>query len=207
MSSSKTTRRRSKTAPSIETSIRDRIKELRRVRAGDLAPNPKNWRRHPAAQRDALLAVLKEIGYADALLARELEDGRLAVIDGHLRQSLDDDQVVPVLVLDVDEAEAEKLLLTLDPISAMAVADSERLAILLGSFETEDEALRAMLDGLARDSGLVALNLPNAEPPPQDPALRAEHFVELYCSTADLNDFRETLESWSKRETVTLNIS
>ena len=26
--------------------IRDRIKELRRVRAGDLKPHPKNWRVH-----------------------------------------------------------------------------------------------------------------------------------------------------------------
>ena len=31
--------------------IRDRIKELRRVRAGVLRPHPKNWRTHPAAQQ------------------------------------------------------------------------------------------------------------------------------------------------------------
>ena len=34
--------------------LRDRVVELRRVVAGDLVPNPKNWRRHPKAQRDAL---------------------------------------------------------------------------------------------------------------------------------------------------------
>jgi hypothetical protein len=34
--------------------IRDRIKEFRRVQAKDLVPNPKNWRRHPAAQVEAL---------------------------------------------------------------------------------------------------------------------------------------------------------
>ena len=28
--------------------IRNRITELRHVRAGDLRPNPKNWRKHPA---------------------------------------------------------------------------------------------------------------------------------------------------------------
>jgi hypothetical protein len=32
--------------------IRDRIKELRRVRASELKPHPKNWRTHPAAQRE-----------------------------------------------------------------------------------------------------------------------------------------------------------
>ena len=31
--------------------IRDRVKELRRVKAGELRPHPKNWRVHPQAQR------------------------------------------------------------------------------------------------------------------------------------------------------------
>ena len=43
--------------------IRDRIKELRRVKASDLLPNPKNWRTHPVAQQDALKGLLAEIGY------------------------------------------------------------------------------------------------------------------------------------------------
>ena len=64
--------------------VRDRIKELRRVRAADLLPNPKNWRVHPPAQADALRGLLSEIGYADALLVRETPRG-LEIIDGHLR--------------------------------------------------------------------------------------------------------------------------
>ena len=64
--------------------IRDRIVGLRRVRADELIPNPKNWHRHPKAQADALRGLLGEIGYADALLARETPDG-LMLIDGHLR--------------------------------------------------------------------------------------------------------------------------
>jgi hypothetical protein len=66
--------------------IRDRIKELRRVRGRELLPHPKNWRRHPQAQVVALRGLLDEIGYADAVLARELPDGRLMLIDGHLRK-------------------------------------------------------------------------------------------------------------------------
>ena len=50
--------------------IRDRIKELRRVKAGRLRPHPNNWRVHPKDQQDALRGLLAEIGYADALLAR-----------------------------------------------------------------------------------------------------------------------------------------
>lgn len=55
--------------------IRDRTKDLRRVKARDLLVNPKNWRRHPKCQADALRGLLSEIGYADALLARELAAG------------------------------------------------------------------------------------------------------------------------------------
>jgi hypothetical protein len=68
--------------------IRDRVRELRRVRARDLLSNPKNWRRHPKAQADALRGLYAEIGCADALLARELQDGRLMLIDGHLRAEI-----------------------------------------------------------------------------------------------------------------------
>jgi hypothetical protein len=96
--------------------IRNRIKELRQVKAAELAPNPKNWRTHPQAQQDALRGILSEVGYADALLARELEDGSLLLVDGHLRAETTPDETVPVLVLDLNEAEADKLLLSLDPL-------------------------------------------------------------------------------------------
>ena len=115
--------------------IRDRIKELRRVRAADLRPNPRNWRTHPAAQQDALRGLLAEAGYADALLTRELADGTLLLIDGHLRAETTPDAVVPVLVLDVDEAEADKILLTLDPLAGMASTDAEQLRRLLAEVE------------------------------------------------------------------------
>ena len=88
--------------------IRDRIKEFRRVPAKELMPNPKNWRRHPAAQQKAMTAVLKEIGFAGAVLAREAEDGSLVLIDGHLRAGTATESEIPVLVLDVTEAEADK---------------------------------------------------------------------------------------------------
>ena len=97
--------------------IRDRVRELRRVKASELVPNPRNWRRHPKAQAEALRGLLQEIGYADALIARELPDGRLQLLDGHLRAATTPDQEVPVLILDVTEDEANKILLTLDPLA------------------------------------------------------------------------------------------
>jgi hypothetical protein len=50
-------------------SFRDRIVELRRVRASELKEHPRNWRKHPRRQREALRAMLAEVGFADALIA------------------------------------------------------------------------------------------------------------------------------------------
>ncbi len=132
--------------------IRDRIKELRRVPAHELRPNPRNWRKHPDLQRDALRGVLAEVGYADALLARELADGSLQLVDGHLRAETTPDAVVPVLVLDVSEEEADKILLTLDPLAALATVDEERLADLLSTTKFVSPQLEQLLDDLARDA-------------------------------------------------------
>jgi hypothetical protein len=130
---------------------KDRIKELRRVKAGDLIPSPHNWRRHPQYQQDALRGILDEVGYADAVLARETEAG-LEVIDGHLRTSLDDDQLLPVLILDVTEEEAKKLLLTHDPIAALAESNEGDLQDLLDSLSFDSDAINEMLVNLIREA-------------------------------------------------------
>jgi DNA modification methylase len=129
--------------------FRDRIRELRRVAARELVPNPRNWRRHPARQAAALRSVLNEIGYADALLTRALPDGRLMLIDGHLRAETTPDQLVPVLVLDVDEGEANKLLATLDPLAGMAETDELAFKDLASFVQTDSAELRELLDGTA----------------------------------------------------------
>lgn len=129
--------------------IPDRIRELRRVPAGELRPNPRNWRLHPASQRAALRSLLAEVGYAGALLARELEDGSLELIDGHLRAETTPGEVVPVLVLDVSAAEAEKILLSHDPLAAMAETDHERIAELLAEVEFIDPEIEELLQQFA----------------------------------------------------------
>ena len=123
--------------------IRDRIIELRRVKSSELLPNPKNWRTHPEEQANAMRSVLAEIGIAGAAIARETPDG-LMLIDGHLRTECLDD-VVPVLVLDVDEDEADKLLATFDPIAEMAGSSSEKLSELLKDLTDKQDTLSAMV--------------------------------------------------------------
>lgn len=89
-------KRMAKTAP-----WKDRIRELRRVPASSLVRHPKNPRQHPESQKAAMQAMLKRVGYADALLVREDADGALHLIDGEMRSEIAADAEVPVLVLDV----------------------------------------------------------------------------------------------------------
>src|SRR5881396_609882 len=100
--------------------IRNRIRGHRKVRAGDLVPHEWNFRSHPAAQQAALAGIYEEVGFARSLLAYELPDGRLKLIDGHLRREVDPDMEVDVEILDVTDEEARKLLLTIDPLAALA---------------------------------------------------------------------------------------
>ena len=144
--------------------IRDRIVEFVRVRGELLKPNPRNWRVHPPAQHDALRGVLAEIGYAGALLARRLTDGSLELIDGHLRAETTPDAEVPVLVLDLDEAEADKLLAVHDPLAGMAETNNEAMSELLARVETENGAVRAMLDGLLPKTGLADESIGGGQP-------------------------------------------
>jgi len=144
--------------------IQDRIIDFRRVKASDLVANPKNWRKHPEKQKRAMEGILAEVGYVDALLARELPDGSLELIDGHLRQEVSPDAEVPVLVVDLDEAEAAKVLATFDPISAMAEADDKLLRSILEEVQTKDDALSEMLASLAEENGIFEGIKPAAIP-------------------------------------------
>lgn len=128
--------------------IKDRIKEFKRVPFSELSANPKNWRKHPEKQRDAMTGVLKTVGWADAVLARETKDG-LELIDGHLRKEIAEHAEVPVLVLDVNEEEADLILATHDPLAEMAKTDQELLNDLVSRLEFDDEDTNNLLDSLS----------------------------------------------------------
>jgi hypothetical protein len=146
--------------------MKNRIKEHRKVRVGDLVPHELNPRVHGEDQREALQALLGEIGFARSVLAYELLDGRLKLIDGHLRQSeLDPDEMIDVEILDVNDDEARKLLLSIDPLAQLAdyddkcldelrqvaATDNATLGALWASLGRKDEAIRRQLDRTARE--------------------------------------------------------
>ena len=143
-----------------------RVKEMRFVRAGDLVPDENNWRRHGEKQQKALARELDRVGFAGAVLTRELPDGRLKLIDGHLRAGVSVDAVIPALVTDVDEREAAELLATIDPIAMMAETDFEKLRTQLEMFD--DAEMKADVAAVTR------LPLPPEEFPAHDEKIDTE---------------------------------
>ncbi len=130
------------------TAPRNRIKRHAVVRAGELVPHEMNPRIHPETQRAALRALYDEIGFARSLLAYELADGRLKLIDGHLRASFDPEQMVHVEVLDVDDAEARRLLLAIDPLALLAQYEAQTLAELRALAEPDSAAVRQIWEAV-----------------------------------------------------------
>jgi DNA modification methylase len=153
-------------------SLRDRVIELRRVPSSDLLPNPKNWRTHPKAQKNALRGLIDEVGFAGAALARKGPDGELILIDGHLRKDALPGEHIPVLVTDLSEGEAEKVLATYDPIGALAGRDGEALATLLANVTTNDDGLRRLLEGLGKMGGPIGAANPDELAPPVETSIK-----------------------------------
>jgi hypothetical protein len=169
----------------MSETIRNRIKGHRRVRAGDLVPHEFNYRTHPEMQRSALEALYRQVGFARSLLAYELPDGRLKLIDGHLRRDIDPDMEVDVEVLDVNDDEARTLLLSIDPLAALAEEQEqlrERLTELAPPMPPEvEEAWRASLEEYA-------------SPPPQGKGLREEAIEEQWYVLVTCHDEKQQVE-------------
>lgn len=149
-------------------SFRDRIVELRRVKASTLKTNSRNWRLHPEGQRSALMAVLEDIGIVGALVARK-HGKSYELLDGHLRADIAQDEMLPVLVVDLNDEEAAKMLMTFDPLTDLAIPDGELFRELMDSVPPDDNAdLRHMLaainDKFERDEDASA----DADDEPQE---------------------------------------
>jgi|GEM_PF-1415049 hypothetical protein len=127
--------------------FRDRIIEVKKVKSRELLDNDGNWRLHPDAQRETMTGVLHEVGKADVLLAyySARNDDQLTLFDGHLRKALDPDEEWTVAITDLTDEEADKMLLVLDPLAAMAEMNKARLLDLTDRVNTDDLMVRELL--------------------------------------------------------------
>lgn len=138
-----------------------------------LLANPRNYRIHPTAQRDALEGVLNEVGWVQDVIVNR-RTGH--VVDGHARIAIAitrQEPLVPVVYVDLDENEEGVILASLDPLAGMAGSDQEKLDQLLSEISVNDAALRAMLDAQRSQEAKDGLTDPDEIPPiPDEPTSR-----------------------------------
>lgn len=136
--------------------IRNRITELIRCLPADIDDHPHQWKIHTAQQREVLSGLLTEIGITDALLVwpSARNGGRLTAFDGHLRKSLDPDLAWPTLVTDLTDAEADVMLLAVDPLTQLVQTDLPALDTALRQAHSSHAAVMQFLSELAKKEGL-----------------------------------------------------
>lgn len=130
-----------------------------------LLANPANWRIHPKPQQDALSGVLAEVGIVQNIIVNKRmselwgrDQNVETLVDGHLRVSLAlsaGQKSIPITYVDLTPAEEAEVLATIDPLSAMAATDKQKLDELLRDVSSGEAAVQAMLAKLAADEGLT----------------------------------------------------
>ena len=159
---------------------KDRIIGYGKVDPKSLLANKANYRKHPAVQRRALEAVIKELGYVQPILVNKRTN---TIVDGHLRVELAYEHFIaeiPVIYIDVSQEEELKLLGTLDPITNMATIDQSMFDDLLMTISSESQVINDMWDSMKKEKliptsyeyhlplNAVASNVP---PPPTAPSV------------------------------------
>lgn len=128
--------------------FKDRIIGFQKVPSSQLQAHPQNFRLHSVEQIGALEDVFSVVGVAGAAVAYHSERyGGLTLIDGHLRREILEE--VPVLVLDVNDAEADLILAAYDRVGSLAKEDPGMFKELTKSIEVslqDADHLKRMLE-------------------------------------------------------------
>ena len=155
--------------PSAPVPWRSRIVGHADLDPRSLTPNARNFRRHPAAQQRALAGAIEEVGLV-AAVTQNVTTGNL--VDGHLRVELAiarGEPTLPVTLVELSPAEEALVLATLDPLGAMAEADTATLEALLRDLTPSNAALVEMLEDLAAQHGILHPGLTDPDEVPELP--------------------------------------
>ena len=149
----------------MTNAIRNRIVGIGAEDPEQLLANPGNFRAHPNRQREALIAVLDEIGFVAPVIVNRTT-GHL--VDGHLRVELAlsrDEKAIPVSYVELSEDEERLVLATYDSVGDLAFADKDRLRELLESVSSKEAAVQQLLSSVATEAGILdAVGSPEAKP-------------------------------------------
>lgn len=127
---------------------RNRIQRYGELSPDEIIANPDNWRTHPPEQLLALEGALESIGWVQDVLINTVTGH---MVDGHARVLLakkHHQPSVPVKYVSLTPEEERQVLLTLDPITTLANANSEMLNRLLADFHPRSDKLSGLVTSL-----------------------------------------------------------
>lgn len=118
------------TADAVPEQWRNRIVGYDQVAPAELEANPGNPRLHGPSQRTAMSAVLDDVGFVAPIVVNKRT---MRIIDGHMRTDLVAARggQIPVVYVDLTDAEEAEILAVMDPIGAMATYDPEATSALI----------------------------------------------------------------------------
>lgn len=150
---------------------RSRIVDRGDVAPTELTANPRNWRRHPKAQKEALAGVLSSVGWVQDVIVNKRTG---LIVDGHARVELAIERheaTVPVVYVDLEPEEEALVLATFDPLSAMALTDKAKQDELFASLSGAERLVEVL--GHFRRLPSAGNTDPDAIPePPKTPTSR-----------------------------------
>ena len=135
--------------PTTTEAIASRIVGSGTADPATLVANPRNWRTHPPEQRAALEAELARVGWVQGVLVNRTTGN---LVDGHLRAKVAAERgeaSIPVVYVELSLEEEARVLLSLDPLGAMAGTDQALLTDLMAGLDLENAALEKHLRSLA----------------------------------------------------------
>ncbi len=145
------------------------ISELMWVDPKTLGSNPRNWKKHPHRQRQALNASLDEDGWAGAAL---YNTNTKRLIDGHMRKEeaiRRGEKSMPVLVGWWTQEQENRILATFDPIGALAETQADALRDLTESVNQQLDDVKgkqkAILKKLTTDIDNYAMDVAGGDAP------------------------------------------
>lgn len=154
------------------TAWRNRIVGSGEEAPDQLVANPKNWRIHPKTQQDALAGALDQVGFVQPVMVNQRTG---LVVDGHLRVELAlsrGEPSVPVNYVDLSPEEEALVLVSLDPLSAMAGQDDEKMRQLMAEVEFESHDLEASLAALLPPDRKGLTDPDDVPEPPDEPYVK-----------------------------------
>jgi len=116
----------------------------------ELIAHPRNWRRHPKIQVDAMRETLNRVGWVQNIIVNTTTG---TMLDGHMRVEIaaeDNLAEIPVTYIEVTEDEETLILATFDPLGDLALKDEDMLEGLMESIQDDHRSLLEDVGVLAK---------------------------------------------------------